>query len=544
MTHLEKFLCWETSIPDSLFLNQPIHGEWKTWTYREAGSEIRRVAAGLQRIGLPFGSHIAILSKNCAHWILADLAIAAAGFVGVPIYPTLSAEGVKYILDHSDTKLIFLGKLDTFDQQRSGISDSIKRISFPFYGPDEGEPWQTLLKSEPLAEIQFPSPEGTASIMYSSGTTGAPKGVMLSFKAFDFAGNAIVKNFGIRKKQRFVSYLPLSHIAEKAYVEMGVIYSGSSISFVESLDKFSDNLREIKPNLFGGVPRIFTKLQQGILSKLPSQKLDKLLSLPLVSFFIKKLLRKKLGFEKTTLFVGGAAPLPVPLLQWFMRIGIPITEVYGMTENCGYSHGDHGNNLRFGSVGRPWPEVKTKFLETGEILVKHDGLMKGYYKDALATAEVFSADGYLKTGDLGVTDKDGFLTITGRVKDQFKTDKAKYISPAPIELKLLSNKDIEQVCVVGVGIPQPIALVVLSAVGKLKSREVLTQSLSETINEINNRLEHFEKLEKAIVLKKEWTVENGLLTPSLKLKRNELEKIYVPHYAQWYGKEDIVIWEE
>jgi long-chain acyl-CoA synthetase len=189
-------------------------------------------------------------------------------------------------------------------------------------------------------------------------------------------------------------------------------------------------------------------------------------------------------------------------------------------------------------------EVKTKFLETGEILVKHDGLMKGYYKDALATAEVFSADGYLKTGDLGVTDKDGFLTITGRVKDQFKTDKAKYISPAPIELKLLSNKDIEQVCVVGVGIPQPIALVVLSAVGKLKSREVLTQSLSETINEINNRLEHFEKLEKAIVLKKEWTVENGLLTPSLKLKRNELEKIYVPHYAEWYGKEDIVIWEE
>lgn len=543
MTHLEKFLFWETSAPHALFLNQPIHGEWKTWTYREAASEIRRVAAGLQRLALPQGTHVAILSKNCAHWILADLAIAAAGYVAVPIYPTLSGDGVKYILDHSDTKLIFLGKLDAFDQQRTGISDSIKKVSFPFYGPEEGNSWNDLLKNDPLSEIQFPAADHVASIMYSSGTTGAPKGVMLSFKAFDFVGNAIVKNFRIKQGQRFVSYLPLSHIAEKAYVEMGVIYSGSSMSFVESLDKFSDNLREIKPNLFGGVPRIFTKLQEGILSKLPSPKLDTLLSIPLVSLFVKKLLRKKLGFEKTTLFVGGAAPLPVPLLRWFMRIGIPITEVYGMTENCGYSHGDHGKNLHFGSVGRPWPEVKTKFLQTGEILVMHDGLMDGYYKDPVATACAFSTDGYLKTGDLGVADKDGFLTITGRVKDQFKTDKAKYISPAPIELKLLSNKDIEQVCVVGVGIPQPIALIILSAAGKLKTREALTQSLSETINETNSHLEHFEKLEKAIVLKKEWTVENGLLTPSLKLKRNELEKIYVPNYSLWYRQEGMIIWE-
>lgn len=543
MTHLEKFLFWETSAPHALFLNQPIHGEWKTWTYREAASEIRRVAAGLQRLALPQGTHVAILSKNCAHWILADLAIAAAGYVAVPIYPTLSGDGVKYILDHSDTKLIFLGKLDAFDQQRTGISDSIKKVSFPFYGPEEGNSWNDLLKNDPLSEIQFPAADHVASIMYSSGTTGAPKGVMLSFKAFDFVGNAIVKNFRIKQGQRFVSYLPLSHIAEKAYVEMGVIYSGSSMSFVESLDKFSDNLREIKPNLFGGVPRIFTKLQEGILSKLPSPKLDTLLSIPLVSLFVKKLLRKKLGFEKTTLFVGGAAPLPVPLLRWFMRIGIPITEVYGMTENCGYSHGDHGKNLHFGSVGRPWPEVKTKFLQTGEILVMHDGLMDGYYKDPVATACAFSTDGYLKTGDLGVADKDGFLTITGRVKDQFKTDKAKYISPAPIELKLLSNKNIEQVCVVGVGIPQPIALIILSAAGKLKTREALTQSLSETINETNSHLEHFEKLEKAIVLKKEWTVENGLLTPSLKLKRNELEKIYVPNYSLWYRQEGMIIWE-
>lgn len=543
MTHLEKFLSWETKTPDALFLRQPIQGQWRTWTYSEAGNEIRRMASALLSADLGQNSHIAILSKNCAHWIMADLAIGLAGFVSVPIYPTLSANGVKYILEHSNSKLIFLGKLDNFDQQRSGVPAGIQQISFPFYGPNVGSRWDDLIVRDPLLDMALPSPDRLASIMYSSGTTGSPKGVMLTFKAFNFVGESLVKNFRIKNAQRFISYLPLSHIAEKSYVEMGVLYSGSSMSFVESLDKFADNLREIKPNLFGGVPRIFTKLQEAILAKLPSSKLDKLLAFPVISYFIKKTLRKKMGFQETTLFVGGAAPIPVPLIVWFQKIGIPITEVYGMTENGGYSHGDHGPQLHPGTVGRPWPGIISKLSDEGEILVKHDGLMKGYYKDTEATEMAFSADGFLRTGDKGSVDPNGFLTITGRLKDQFKTDKAKYISPAPIEKKLLANKDIEQVCVVGVGIPQPIALIVLSAAGKSKSRESLSFSLKSTVEDTNKSLEHFEKLEKVVILKNEWTVENGLLTPSLKLKRNELEKIYVPRYSEWYKQSSFVLWE-
>jgi long-chain acyl-CoA synthetase len=543
MTPLEKFLHWEKTTPNALFLRQPLSGQWKTWTYKEAGLEIRRMATALLNFSFPEQSHVAILSKNCAHWIMADLAIGIAGFISVPIYPTLSASGIRYILEHSESKLIFLGKLDDFERQRAGIPEQVKRISFPFYGPHDGIKWDDLIFHEPLAHVNLPKPDQIASIMYSSGTTGIPKGVMLSYKAFDFVGQSLVKNFGIKGTPRFVSYLPLSHIAEKSYVQMSVLYSGSSISFIESIEKFSDNLREIKPNLFGGVPRIFSKLQDGILSKMPQLKLDQLLSIPIVSGFVKKMIRKKAGFGETILFVGGAAPLPISLLVWFKKIGIPITEVYGMTENCGYSHGDHGSTLHIGTVGRPWPGIEVKLTDDGEILTKHPGLMTGYYKDPQGTSEAFTGDGFLKTGDKGSIDNAGFLTITGRVKDQFKTDKAKYIATAPIELKLLSNKDIEQVCVVGVGIPQPIALIILSVLGKSKSRENVSESLISTIKQVNSVLEHYEKIEKAVVMRGEWTVENGLLTPSLKLKRNELEKIHLLRYPEWYKQETIIIWE-
>ena len=543
MTHLEKFLSWENTTPDAQFLQQPIGGQWKKWTYKEAGHEIRCLAAALLTYNLPSDSHIAILSKNCAHWIIADLAIAMIGCISVPIYPTLSAAGIRYILEHSESKLIFLGKLDNFDQQKPALPETVKRISFPYYGPSEGTSWNDLIRQQPLHNFSLPVPEQIASVMYSSGTTGAPKGVMLSYKSFDFVGKSLLENFGVRGPQRFFSYLPLSHIAEKAYVEMGALYSGSSMAFAESMEKFSDNIREVRPTVFGGVPRIYAKFQKGVLSKMPQVKLSKLLSIPIVANIVKAAIRKKLGFRNTKLLVGGAAPIPVNLLEWFKKLDIHIQEVYGMTENCGYSHGDHGTALRFGTVGKPWRGIEVKLSAENEILVRHPGLMTGYLKDLQSTAEAFTHDSFLKTGDKGMIDKEGFLTITGRLKDQFKTDKAKYVSPAPIELKLLSNADIEQVCVVGVGIPQPIALIILSAAGKLKSRDRIAESLTSTLKGVNMGLEHYEQLVKGVVMRGEWTIENGLLTPSLKLKRNELEKIHVPRYTEWYHQDSLVIWE-
>ncbi len=542
-TPLDQFYKWERETPDHIFLRQPIQGQWHTYTYGQAGQEIRKVVAGLKAMNLPPQSKIALLSKNCAHWIMADLAIWMCGHVSVPMYPSLSAHAIRYMLEHSECKAIFLGKLDDYHKQQPGIPESITKISFPIYGPNEGKSWDALLNFTSAIENFQPLPETTATIIYSSGTTGTPKGVMLSFGAFDFFGKAVIRDFEMDKPYPFFSYLPLSHIAERAYIEMGVLYSGSNISFAESLEKLGQNLSEVQPVLFGGVPRIFAKFQEGVLSRLSQKKLDLLLALPIIRSLIKKYIQKKIGLSKAKAIVCGAAPIPVSLLKWFQKIGLSIHEVYGLTEDCGYSHGDHGSQFKYGTVGRAWPGVESKLGEGGEILVKHGALMTGYFKDSETTRSVFTEDGFLKTGDRGSVDHDGFLTITGRIKDQFKTDKGKFIAPAAMEMKLQTNPDIDQVCVVGMGIPQPIALIVLSASGKAKPKESIIESLSVSLVKTNEELEDYERLACAVIMQGDWTIENGLMTPTLKVKRYEVEKIHMPHYPKWFAERKVVLWE-
>jgi long-chain acyl-CoA synthetase len=451
-TPINAFYHWERHAPDRVFLKQPLAGKWQTYTYRQAGAEIRKVAATLAGLSLTPGSNICILSKNCAHWIMADLAIWMAGHVSVPIYPTLSSSGIQFIIDHCGASAIFVGKLDNYDEQRQGIRADIPRFSFSLYGTHDGTSWESVMDStDSIADNPIPDPSAIASIMYSSGTTGNPKGVMLSFAAFDFVGNAMTKAIGLTTSDQFFSYLPMSHIAEKAYVEMGLLYSGGSVAFTESLEKFPLNLQEIQPTLFGGVPRIFAKFQEGVLAKMPQARLNRLLRIPLVSRFIKKMIGKKLGLGRARFILGGAAPIPTSLLAWFQSLDIVVQEIYGMTEDCGFSHGDHAQGIRIGTVGRAWPQVESHIGENAEILVRHPGLMKGYYKDQVTTDAVFTRDGFLKTGDIGFEDKDGYLTITGRLNDQFKTEKGKFIAPAPIETKLLALDEVDQVLVVGSG---------------------------------------------------------------------------------------------
>jgi long-chain acyl-CoA synthetase len=540
---LTRFLEWEKQIPDSLFLRQPFNGEWKTWTYRQAGDEIRRIARGIDAQNYPKGSRIALLSKNCAHWIMSDLAIMMAGHVSVPLYATITAHTIHQILEHSESKMIIVGKLDDYSPQRQGIPDNVYRLGIEAYGIDEEHSWEVWLKNyEPLPEVYDWKGEELLTIMYTSGTTGKPKGVMHTVGNFNSTLTTAIPELGIPKNPVLFSYLPLSHIAERMGIEMMGIYQGGNFSFPETLESFPKNLSDTQPSHFFAVPRIWAKFQEKILEKLPQKKLNTLLRIPIVSTLIKKKIQKGLGLSRAERIFSGAAPISTDLLRWYDSIGITILQAYGMTEDCVYAHFNRPGANRHGTVGKPLQGLQVKIADNGEIRVKCPGLTKGYYKEPELTKELFDEEGFLKTGDQGEI-SDGFLTITGRVKDLFKTDKGKYIAPSPIEMRMLANPDIEQVCVVGMGVPQPIALTVLSAAGKVKTKEQLIQSLSRTLEELNPELETHERVEKCVIMKHDWSVENNLLTPTLKVKRNEVEKIHLPHYPKWYHEDGRVVWE-
>jgi long-chain acyl-CoA synthetase len=268
-----------------------------------------------------------------------------------------------------------------------------------------------------------------------------------------------------------------------------------------------------------------------------------ILKIPVLNRFFKNKLKQKLGLKEAIFICSAAAPIAPSLINWYKKLDIIIQQGYGMTEDCCVSHFNLPNASKIGTVGKPLFNVKAKLSEEGEICIKNPCLMKGYYKSPEMTAKIFDKDGYLKTGDIGEYDHDGFLTITGRVKDQFKTDKGKYISPAPIELEMEKNTTIEQICIVGTSIPQPLALVTLSELGRSMPKSELVSSLKSTMQRVNNLFEKHERLAKVVVMKEDWNVENGLTTPTLKVKRIQIEKIHKPFYQDWFNNSEDVIFE-
>lgn len=540
---LEAFLHWERKTPNRIFLKQPVDGKLITYTFSEAKAEVCKIAAKLKSYSLPERSHVAILSKNCAHWLLADLAIMMADCVSIPIYPTLNASSINQILEHSESKAIIIGKLDDFESQKSGIPN-IHKISVGLYGENDGDLWEDVIQSEkPLETAPEIKSDQLHTIIYTSGTTGTPKGVMHSVGNIMESMRVIKSMIKLSPEPRFFSYLPLAHVAERVGIGTHGIVVGAGFSFPESLQTFASDLEKCQPHLFMAVPRIWAKFQEKILEKIPQKKLNILLKIPFVNRLIKNKLKQKLGLKNAEYTFSGAAPLSVSLMHWFKKIDVTIFQVYGMTEDCIISHAARPDGNKIGTVGRPFDSVQIKFSPVGEILIKNNCLMQGYFKAPEITASVFTDDGYFKTGDKGEYDHDGYLTITGRAKDEFKTDKGKYISPSHIEMLLTKNTDIEQICVVGTGIPQPIALITLSELGRAKSKELLSEGLIETIKAANPSLEKHEKVEKVVIMKEDWTVDNNLVTPSLKVKRGSIEKIHQPFYKSWFAMSDKVIFE-
>jgi long-chain acyl-CoA synthetase len=546
-SNLDNFLHWAKHTPKNLYLRQPIEDRYLDYSFERSASEVKKIAQFIQNNLKDGPRHVGIMSKNSAHWILSDLAIAAADAISVPFYATLTKDQLNQVLVHSDCQLLIVGKLDHWDKIKDGIPEHILQIHTPESSEKTGYQWTELLQNTTEIEsTPTPSPSDISTIVYTSGTTGMPKGVMINNGGIE-AGINMARKIALLDTPgtRFISYLPLCHIAERNFVEFAATAAGGTIHFVENLDTFSRNLASARPTHFLAVPRIWAKFQEGILLKIGGQKkLDLLLRIPILNKLIRKKIQKGLGLDQNILAVTGAAPITAELLTWFQKLGIFIQEAYGMTENMGLNTLMPREKIKLGTVGKIHFDCETRIdSETQEIQMRAPYLSSGYYKEPKLTKELFTKDGWLKTGDQGRLDEENFLSIVGRVKDNFKTAKGHYVAPAPIENKLNTHEYIEQVCVVGVNLPQPIALVVLSAHAKSKEPSEINQTLLELKQDINPILKNYEHLKKMIVVQEDWTIENECLTPTMKIKRPSIEKKYEANFESWYTSEETIIYE-
>jgi long-chain acyl-CoA synthetase len=547
---LQRLYQWESSTPDRVALTQPMGGGVvRDYTWRELMDQSRRMAAHLEGLGFEPGSRIALLAKNTAHWMMADFAIWLAGYVSVPLYPTLAPGTVRQILEHSEAKLLFIGKLDGWDVMKPGVPAGLPCIRLPLAPPNDSPTWDGIVAgTAPLAGNPVRDGDELATIMYTSGTTGVPKGVMHSFATFAWSIGTVRKRLRIEADSRALSYLPLAHVAERTALEHGMLASGMHVFFAESLETFAADMQRARPTLFFSVPRLWVKFQQGVLAKMPAKKLDRLLGIPIVRGIVRRKILRALGLDQYEVAAGGAAPMPADLLRWYSRLGLDIVEVYGMTENCGVSHCTLPGVSRPGTVGRPYEGVESRINPgSGEIEVKCPGVMLGYYKEPELTRQAFTADGWLRTGDKGELDGEGNLRIVGRVKDLFKTSKGKYVTPAPIEDKLVTHAAVEACCVTGAGLGQPVALVMLNVEAVQRAadpaaRGELESSLEAHLRRVNESLDPHEQLDCLVVITEAWTVDNDLVTPTLKVKRNRIEAVYAEHYERWTSQRRSVIW--
>ena len=543
---------WAEKTPDRPYLTQPFpDGHVEELTWRQAADEVARMAAHLMAMDLPKASNIAILGRNSAHWILSDLAIWSAGHVSVPLYPTLNGETAAYVLEHSEAKLLFLGKMDGtadgWNDIKGHLPGDLPIISLPMSPRQDTPQWKEITgRTEPAKPI-LPDPDSLATIVYTSGSTGKPKGVMHSFRTMISVADGLQQLFPVSQDERMLSYLPLAHVAERAAVETQSLYYGFHLYFANSLDTFQEDLQRARPTLFFSVPRLWMKFYLAINDKLPPKKQKILFNIPVLNRLVKKKVLKQLGLDHTRAALTGAAPLAPEIIAWYRNLGLELLEVYGMSENFGYSHCNRPGQAKVGTVGVPNPGVEQRIGEGGEVLVKSPGQMLGYFKNEEKTREDVTEDGFLRTGDMGEIDKDGFMRITGRVKDLFKTSKGKYVVPVPIESRF-NHPKVEVVCVAGSNQSQPCALLLLSDEARADierggDRAKLERELAEELDSVNAESEAHEKLAFAVVVKDPWTMENGMLTPTMKIKRNVIEQHYAGKMDDWYKRSGKVIWE-
>lgn len=543
----EMILKWAEERPNEIYLKQIINRKFVEFSFKDVADQALRLVSALRELGIQPGDKVALISKNCAEWFIADLALMLGDYVSVPIFPTAGAETIEYCLTHSESKAIIVGKLDdaTATQQVLDKLGQIVSIALPYDSAAncQYQYKELIADKEPSTERPVHYDDKLMSLVYTSGTSGLPKGAMLTYGAFNWSAQQLINHIGIQEGDRLFSYLPLAHITERVYIFGTSIMGGIPTAFPESLDTFIEDVKMQRPTLFISVPRLWTLFQQRIQDKLPQRKLNILLKIPFINTLIKKKLADGLGLDQARVLGCGSAPVSPALLEWYRSLGLNITEAWGMTESFAYSTLNYPfREDKIGTVGNAGPGIELKIADDDEIMVRSKGLFAGYYKNDIATQESFDDEGWLHTGDIGVIDSDGYLTIQGRKKDSFKTAKGKFVSPVPIEKKLFEYSRVEMMCLIGLGLPGPILLVVPHDFPNF-DRARYEKTTKKVIEKMNSQLESHEQIKGVLMIKEPWTIENGVLTPTLKIKRHVLEQKYHEIGHNW-PKGKLVVWEE
>jgi long-chain acyl-CoA synthetase len=571
-------------------------GQWQDISWNQMNEMVRNLGVFLINRGVAPGDKVALFSPNRYEWWIADLAIISIGAVNVPIYATNSAEECRYIIENSDSKKCFVGTKEHMDKILA-VKDKLPNLGEIIIMDDiEPPPPGVILLKDALAEgsaapnkdefdkrLKPINIEDTATIIYTSGTTGPPKGVMLTHK--NFVSNvkqvhAIDPDF-LSGEHIFLSFLPLAHSLERTVGYYCPLFLGHTVAFAESIDKLLQNFQEIRPTFLISVPRIYEKVHAGVLAKVASSPpLKKAIfqwamgvarqNLPYVCqnkkrtglFALKYALADKLVFSKLKATLGldrlhaaisGGGPLSVADAEFFLGMDIKVLEGFGLTETTPVTHGNRPTLIKPGTVGPPVKDTIVKISEDGEILIKGPQVMKGYYKNEAATKEVFTEDGFFRTGDLGEIDRDGYLKITGRKKDIIVTSGGKNISPQNIENSLMLSPFIEQVAVIGDNRKYLSALIVPSFAtleNWAKERNIAFSSRQDLIShpevqklferEIAEQMKDYarvEQIRKFTLLDKEWSQATGELTPTMKVKRKVINQKYAKEIESMYPPE-------
>ncbi len=529
-TLTEQLAHWAQESPERVWLRDLSEAGETTYSWSEAQDQVLAAAAALEK-KLGSGQSMALLSKNRAHWVLADLAIIASGNISVPLFTTHTATTAEYILGFTETKVLFLGETSNWDAVKAVLPKDVLIITLPGVNCDiDHITWDSLVTA---GSGDHPAHKASASdlisLVFTSGTTGMPKGVIQTHESNLIPVRRGTEAFASREDSRFFSYLPLSHIAERQIVEYGSMVACGEIWFNESLETLLRDLPACKPNIFFGPPRVWEQLQQAVLGKVGGQEaLDTLLEQDAEG--ISTMVLGGLGLTEVDYCLTAAAPTPPALIHWWEKLGLKLCEGFGQTEAMSLIV-TKVDDRRIGSIGKPISGVEVKISDIGELLIRAEGCTPGYYQQPEKTAELWQ-NGWLHTGDKAYVDDDGFIFITGRVKDYFKTIQGKFVAPPPIEGLFANNSHAEQQCLLGRGFSKTVMVTVLSEAAKGLDRQVVEASVLDTIASINTEVEKHARIGAVIISSEHWTIENEILTPTLKIRRERVEAVFAEKAEQ------------